>query len=633
VAFFTNTRSQNNDVRMGMANPINPADFKEILVVLTAAAVVIPIFHRLKLSPILGFILIGMAVGPFGLGQIAKLLPWLEIVAITDQQRMALVGELGIVLLLFMIGLEMSWNRLRTMRKLVLGLGSWQFLSAVSVLWLLFSSLGLAKTHSLILSLALALSSTAIVIQVLAEQRRLSTPTGRASFAVLLYQDIMVIPILFVLGWLGTRSSDGAIFETLGLALLQAALGVVLVVLVGRRVLRPLFRLVAQTKSPELFMAACLLVILSMGLAMSLAGLSMALGALIAGILLAETEYRRQIEVTIEPFKGLALGVFLITIGMGLDLARLAESPIVIIGGALVLIVVKTGLVMLGARFFGLTPHVALKTGLLLAPGSEFSFVILGIAASSALLPQNLIDDALLIAAFTMAMIPILSLSGQRLTKLRLEKNAENQELKLPSHEDIAQGSDEKSPVIIVGYGRVGSMVASLLKAHDMRFIALDTDISVVTKARQQGLPVYYGDATSSHMLTRCGLTQARALVVTSSTARIIDDVVAAALRLNCKAPIIARARDARHAASLYQQGVSDAVPDTIEASLQLSQSVLVDIGIPMGRVIASIHEKRAVIQKELMEGKQITPPTHAILATKPRARSFFERQWRKRIP
>ena len=307
--------------------------YKEALVVLGAAGIVIPLFHRLRLSAVLGFMLIGLVVGPFGLGSLAGYLPWLGAITIGDNASIEPIAQLGVVLLLFMIGLELSFERLWVMRRLVFGLGSLQVVACATAVGGAAVLLGYDRTAALVLGLALAMSSTAVVIQVLSDEHRLNTATGRASFAILLFQDLAVVPALFALGALDPARHDGGA-AGFGLAIGRAVAAVAVIVVLGRVVLRPLFRSVARTRSEELFVAACLLVVITSGLATAAAGLSMPLGALIGGLLLAGTEYRRQVEVTIAPFKGLFLGVFLLSIGMSLDIRTLGAHPALVLGAA-----------------------------------------------------------------------------------------------------------------------------------------------------------------------------------------------------------------------------------------------------------------------------------------------------------
>jgi CPA2 family monovalent cation:H+ antiporter-2 len=585
-----------------MAPALDPHAFKETLVILGAAAVVVPLFYRLRVSPVLGFMLVGMAVGPHGLGDLASEAPWLAAVTIANPEAIGPVAELGVVLLLFMIGLELSFERLRLMRRLVFGLGSLQVAASAGAIAAAAVAFGEPTSAAVVLGLALAMSSTAIVFQVLAEERRLTTAVGRAAFAVLLLQDLAVVPVLFAVGVLGSAVPEGGAaaaagpgWGRFGLAIGQAVLAILAVYGIGRLVLRPLFRGVARTRSPVLFMAACLLEVIATGLATAAAGLSMAMGALLAGLLLAETEYRRQIEVTIEPFKGLLLGVFLVSIGMSLDLARVAAEPLAVLGGAVALVAGKLAVVACLARAFGLPWATGLGAGLLLGPGGEFGFVILAPARSLGLVSPATAEYAVILTALTMAVIPLLSGLGNRLAPhlLRARRAIDPGLLPPAAPEDTPR-------VIVAGFGRVGQTLAAMLEVHRVPYVALDSDAEQVARQRARGRPVYYGDVTSIPLLRHLHLDTARALVVTMNDHGAVGELVAAARRERSDLLIIARARDAAHAAHLYGVGATDAVPETIEASLQLAEAVLVDVGIAMGPVIASIHEKRAELQAQV---------------------------------
>jgi CPA2 family monovalent cation:H+ antiporter-2 len=572
-----------------MEAPVDFSLYKEALVVLGAAGVVIPLFHRLRVSAVLGFMLVGIAVGPFGLASLAPRLPWLAAITIGDPESIEPIAQLGVVLLLFMIGLELSFERLWVMRRLVFGLGSLQVTVCTGVVAGAAILFGYTRVTALVIGLALAMSSTAVVIQVLSEERRLNTVTGRASFAILLFQDLAVVPALFALGALDpARQATGV--AGLGLAIGQAVLTVAAIVALGRLVLRPLFRSVARTESAELFVAACLLVVICTGLATAAAGLSMPLGALIGGLLLAGTEYRRQVEVTIAPFKGLFLGVFLISIGMSLDIRTMGAYPGLVLGAVIGIIVAKLLLIALLARGFGLSWVNGLRTGLLLGPGGEFGFVIVSVAIAEHLLAPEIAGVVLFVTALTMATIPLLSPLGERLALPFIPKTMVDPSLLVPDVVALPR-------VIVAGFGRVGQMVATMLEVHDVRYVAIDSDADLVSGQRALGKPVYFGDMTQIELLRRVHLDTARALVVTLDNRQAVDDMVVAARAERADLMIIARARDAGHAVHLYRTGASEAVPETIEASLQLSEAVLVDVGVAMGPVIASIHAKRAELQ------------------------------------
>ena len=351
----------------------------DAMVFLVAAGLVIPLAKRFRISPVLSFLLVGLAVGPYGLARFADHYSWLSILLITDVTRVHALAELGVVFLLFMIGLELSLDRLWAMRRLVFGMGSLQVLLTAVVIGIAARQFGNSMQASIILGACLALSSTAVVMQLLAEQGRFGTPVGRGSFAVLLAQDIWVVPILFLVGALGTGSS-GALGLPILLAIGKAILAVVIILGVGRIVVRPLFQLVSETRSPEPFMAMTLLVIITTAALTHAAGLSAALGAFLAGLLLAETEFRPEIEVNIEPFKGLLLGLFFVTVGMGIDLAAVMADPYHIALTVLALFAIKTALTAIIARGFGFGWAPAAEIGLLLGQGGEFAFVVIGLA-------------------------------------------------------------------------------------------------------------------------------------------------------------------------------------------------------------------------------------------------------------
>jgi len=564
---------------------MHAGSYKEAILFLVTAGVVVPLFHRLRLSPVLGFIGAGALLGPFGLGRFAEGTPWLSTVTIANRAEIAHLAEFGVIFLMFMIGVELSWERLRTLRRLVFGLGSIQVVASALVIGAILYALSVPLAAAVIVGLALALSSTAVVLPVLAEQKRLNTPAGRASFAVLLFQDLAVAPVLFAIAVLG-RSDGANVGGALAFALGQAAVAIVVIVVAGRLALRPLFQLVARTRSPELFMAACLLVIIGTALTAAAAGLSMTLGAFVAGLLLAETEYRRAIEATIDPFKGLLLGVFFVSVGMNLDPAHLMSAPGAILGLALGLIVIKGAIIVAAARFLKLSRAVALEAALLLGPGGEFAFVLIGGALAGNLVPEEVGQAALIVTTVTMIAIPALAVLARRLGR-RMTRG----QLGRARAEPVPD--KQQNRVIIAGYGRVGRLVGEMLARHKIPYLALDADAARVSEHRRLGNPVYFGDSANAELLRRCDIANARALVVTLDNPHAVEAVVEAARAERADITIVARARDARHATALYEMGVDDAVPETIEASLQLSEAVLVDVGVPMGLVIASIHERR----------------------------------------
>ena len=564
--------------------------YKETLLFLVTAGVVAPLFFRLRISPVLGYLLAGVALGPYGLGSLGRRAPWLSAFAI-NVEAIDRIAAFGVVALLFAMGLELSFERLRSMRRLVFGLGLAQVVVTTLILSAVAWGLGLAPPSALTIGAALTMSSTAIVIPMLAESKRLHSGAGRASFSVLLFQDLAVAPLLVMTGAFSAGGERGLGWELLS-TLAPAGLGMAALVLFGRLALRPFFHFVAETKSPEFFMAACLLVVLGDGLAAAASHLSMALGAFVAGLLLAETEYRREIEVTIEPFRGLLLGLYFVSVGAEINPAYIVARPGLVLGLAVALAALKAVTLFGLGRAFRLPPRVSAEMALLLGPGGEFGFVIIGVAVSGALIDRALSTTLVSAVAISMLAIPGLAKLGARIGSApRATANA--------APPETPPDSDE-SRVIIVGYGRVGGLIGDMLDRHKIPFIAVDSDARLAARAKTAGKPVYYGDAARPEYLRRCGLETARAVVVTMDSPAANEKVVETTRQLRPDVTLVARARDATHAHALYELGATDAVPETIEASLQLSEAVLVDIGVPMGLVIASIHEKRDEYRKIL---------------------------------
>jgi CPA2 family monovalent cation:H+ antiporter-2 len=564
--------------------------YKETLLFLATAGVVAPLFFRLRVSPVLGYLLAGVALGPYGLGSLARRAPWLSAFAI-NVEAIDRIAAFGVVALLFAMGLELSFERLRRMRRLVFGLGAAQVVVTTLILSAIAWRVGLAPPSALTVGAALTMSSTAIVLPMLVESKRLHSGAGRASFSVLLFQDLAVAPLLVMIGAFSTPGERGLGWElvrTLG----PAALGLVALVIFGRLALRPFFHFVAETKSPEFFMAACLLVVLGDGLAASASHLSMALGAFVAGLLLAETEYRREIEVTIEPFRGLLLGLYFVSVGAGINPTYIAARPGLVLGLAVALAAIKAVTLFGLGRAFRLSPRVSAEMALLLGPGGEFGFVVIGAALSTALIDRALSTTLVSAVAISMLAIPGLAKLGARIGSAPRAAADE-------AAPETPPESDE-SRVIIVGYGRVGGLIGDMLDRHKIPFIAVDSDARLAARAKTAGKPVYYGDAARPEYLRRCGLETARAVVVTMDSPAANEKVVDTTRKLRPDVTLVARARDAAHAHALYELGATDAVPETIEASLQLSEAVLVDVGVPMGLVIASIHEKRDEYRKIL---------------------------------
>ena len=565
--------------------------YKTLLLFLVTAGVVVPLFMRLKISPVLGFLTAGLALGPFGLGALAKDIQWLSAVSISDAEQIAGAAEFGVAFLLFMMGLELTWERLVRMHKLIFGFGLAQVVLSAMVLGLVASALGQAPDSAIVLGAALALSSTALVLPSLAERKRLGSPVGRTAFAVLLFQDIAVAPLLISVALLDARDGAAGMGALYTIIPSIAAFGGLIVL--GRLVLRPLFKLVAATRSNELFLAACLLIVIGTGLVSVASGLSMSLGAFVAGLLLAETEYRRQVEVAIQPFQGLLLGLFFVAVGARLDLSQLLDNPFPVILTACAFITIK-GLVLVPiALGFGLSRRSAWEVALILSPAGEFTLVLTGAAMAAGIVPAPAGTTVMIATTLSMFAIPLMVRMSERLTSRSPSEEA--------SWADLAPAvTDGAERVIIAGYGRVGDLVGQMLTRHKAKYLTVDSNAALVANERNRGAMIYYGDATQVDLLRRCGIASARALVVTMDDPAAVEAVVAAARTERPDLVIVARARDPEHAAKLYGIGVTDAVPETMEASLQLSEALLVNIGVPAGSAIASIHEKRDEFRKIL---------------------------------
>ncbi|MFN0191200.1 MAG: cation:proton antiporter [Aestuariivirga sp.] len=565
--------------------------YREFLIVLAAAGLIVPLFIRLGISSVLGFLIAGLLLNPDVLDRIRPIFPAIGWLGLSERGDIASLGELGVVFLLFLIGLELSFERLMTMKHLVFGMGGAQVVLTSMVLGAATYAMGFSGAESAVVGTALSLSSTAIVIQLLSEAKRLGSQTGRTSFAILLMQDLAVIPILLMVSILG-RETQGPVLQSLMLAIAQAALAIVIIVGVGRYALRPLLRLVAGTNSSDLFMAATLLIAVGTGVASTAFGLSMALGAFIAGLMLAETEYRRAIEAIIEPFKGLLLGAFFLLVGLGLDLRGLAVAPVRIIAIAIALVAIKAVIVYALARAFKVNRRAALESALLLAPCGEFAFVIIGQALGLGFLDRAESRESLLMVALTMMAIPLLARFGN----IAIRKLAPVPVV--PGAEPPPDNPEAK--IIIAGFGRVGHLIGAMLQEHKIPYIASDTDAALVAAERRKGYPVYYGDATNTEFLRKCGLDQAAAIAITMDNPARVDDVAKSVRAARADIKIIARARDDRHAKRLYEVGITEAVPEAFEAALQLGEALLVEAGVPVGFAIASIHEKRDAHRKEL---------------------------------
>ncbi|SER86975.1 cation:proton antiporter domain-containing protein [Sphingobium sp. YR768] len=579
-----------------MAGTINTQSFSDSLVILGAAGLVIPGFARFRISPVIGFILVGLAVGPAGLGALVGQYPWLYHVTISNREAIEPFAELGVILLLFSIGLELSFRRLWTMRAQVFGVGAAELIGSGLLIALGLYMLGQPTAGAIGLGLALALSSTAVVLPMVGTQNAV----GRSAFSMLLFEDLALVPIIFMLGALApsvAASPEGA-WNELASTLMKGGITIAVMLVLGRLALPQMFSQAARTKSPEVFLAASLLVVIVSSLATSIAGLSPIVGALLAGLLIAETDYHGEVEVMTAPFKGLALGVFLITVGMSLDIrVILANWPSLLL--AVMGVVVAKTLVTSGLLYLsGVRKGVALEVGVLMSSPSETTLIVLSAAAAAQLILPSTAAFWQIVTAIGLTITPLLARIGHDIAR-RLEMAIGEERVE-------AEQDQTEAAAVVIGFGRVGRMVCDLLKTHKQRFIVVESDPDVVAEARRLGYPILFGDVARAEMLDKLRLGHARALILTMD-----DPVLSVRVTKRVRGwvpdlPIIARARDTEHATQLYKAGASDAVPETLESSLQLAETALVDLGVAMGPVIASIHQTREDLRMGIKEAAHL---------------------------
>lgn len=578
-----------------MAAELHTEGLNNTLIILGAAGIVIPAFARLRITPIIGFLLVGVLVGPMGLGALADQIPWLRWITISDTEDIALIGEFGIILLLFGIGLELSFRRLWRMRRQVFGLGAAELFGGAILIGGALYAVGYSPVQAIGLGLALSLSSTALVLPIAGT----TSSVGRSAFAMLLFEDLAIVPIIFVLGVLGPQAASGSGWDGLFTVMWQGLAVIIVMLIAGRFLLPPLFGQAARTKSPELFISATLLVVILSSLATAAVGLSPIVGALIAGLLIAETDYRGEVETVVEPFKGLALGVFLISIGMQIDIGFIITNWDKL-AAAVVVALLANAIVVSGLlKFAGARPGVATETGLLMASPSETTLIVLGAASAAQVIDPETAKFWQVTTAIGLMITPILARIGHDMAR-RIEVRSTG----LALEEDIGNTGEPRT--ILIGFGRVGILVADMLTTHNQPYLAVENNVDAVIAARREGYNVIFGDVAKAHTLNRLNLETAKGLVLTMN-----DPVLAAKVTKRIRAQfadltIVARARDAEHAAELYLAGATDAVPETLESSLQLSEAVLVDLGVAMGPVIASIHEKRDEFRRAIKEGAEL---------------------------
>lgn len=567
---------------------------RELMIVLATAGVVVPLFGRLRFGPVLGFLIAGVVLGPGGLGHLSASFPWLRLVTFADAEHVRPFAEMGVVFLLFLIGLEFSLDRLWAMRRTVLGIGSVQvFLSMLIIGGTAAWFVG-GVAVPLVVAMALALSSTAIASQVMIEQRRFAAPVGRLCIGVLLFQDLMVVPIVIIVSLLGGDGVGiaGALLRAIGLAVVAVAV----ILTVGRFVVTPLMRLAAATGSRELVIAIALFLAIGTGLLTEMVGLSAALGAFLAGMLLGECEFRHQIEVEIEPFKGLLLGLFFMTVGMSFDLASLSAGLPLLIAAVAALLLFK-GITIYGAtRLFRVEPAVAAEAAFVLAGAGEFAFVVFTLARRAGVLEPVFYQFVLSVTALSMLATPGLAAVGRRIGARLSARQDSARHGAGPASAELA------GHVVIGGFGRVGRTIARLLDATGIAYVALDLNPERVARARARGRPVFYGDASRHEILRQVGGAAARAFVVTPDRPAAAEQMVRAIRLAWPNAAVYARALDADHAHLLMDAGATSVVPEALEGSLQLGGRVLAGIGLPDDAIDAYLTVQREAEIRRLVD-------------------------------
>ena len=577
---------------------------REILLFLTLAGILIPLLQRLRINQVLGFLAAGALAGPFGLGLLAPQFPWLAWFTFPAGEGVSALGELGVLFLMFMIGLELSMARLWSMRGWVFGIGGLQVVLSAAALASALHLAGQAWMSSTILGLVLSLSSTAVVMQLLNQQHTTGTKLGQAAFAVLMLQDLAVVPLLIVIGALGKGSGDTDATTMLVLITIAKAAGAIaLIYLVGRRVVHPLFRTFARHHQPDVFMALILLCTFGIASLSAAAGLSMALGALIAGLLLAETEFRHEVELMIEPFKGLLMGLFFMTVGMQMDVRQMIAAPLWLAGAVVALLLIKgvviTGLFRLGRLNWGR----AVEGGLLLGQGGEFAFIIIGYAVGAQLVDGAFGSRIMLAVGLSLFVTPMLARLGSAIGT-RWESSHQPPARQL----EAADIDSVRGRIIIAGFGRVGQQLAKLLTEQHIPFIAFENNAKLVAQFHADGLPVYFGNAAQAELLRRVAAGDAPAIVLTMDHPASAMHAVRGIRREFPGVPLFARARDERNARALAAAGATVVVPETLEASLQLSAFVLEAMGLDERNVDAIIDAERDLFEASLAQATQRQP-------------------------
>jgi monovalent cation:proton antiporter-2 (CPA2) family protein len=528
----------------------------DILAILLATVVVVPIFHAIRLGAILGYLATGILLGPWGFE------------VLTEVEQVRHLGEFGVIFLLFILGIELKPDKLWQMRKMVIGLGLGQLLLTAGVIFGLALLLGIPAEEAIIIGFGLGLSSTAFCLKLLAERGGISTQMGQMSFSILLLQDLSVVPLLALISLF---AGDVATAADPSMGFGYAVLIIIALLVAGHYLLNPILAKIIASQDPDVFVALAVLLVLGMAWVMESIGFSMALGAFLAGMMLAESHYRHQIEADILPFRGILLGLFFMTVGMGIDFALLWRELWVVIGLTVGLMFVKGVIVYSLTRLSGAKHNVSVQTAALLSQSGEFGFVMFGFATLSGVLDVQLSNMLTLIIALTMVLTPFVVKGANYVTARFYVPDGESDE-----EGDFCPLYEETDGhVILAGFGRVGARIGAVLNATNVSYLAIDMSLARVKVARAQGFPVFYGDASNVKVLQAAGAAKAKMIVVAMDNPEHFDRLVPLVRQYYPHLPIHARAKDRRHCADLIMQGASTAISETLETSLRLSEEVL----------------------------------------------------------
>ena len=548
-----------------------------ILFLLAAAVLTVPVFQRLGLGSVLGYLAAGAVIGPWGL----------ELISQVEEIRH--IAEFGVVFLLFIIGIELNFTRLSAMKHMVFGLGTAQVILTGGILAGLALMLGMPNETAVIIGFGLALSSTAFGLQTLTERNELESVAGRTSFSILLLQDLAVVPLLTLVSLLAGKTP---LVESIEFAFLDTILVITAVILVGRFLLTPALRLVAISRNTEVFIATAVLVVLGTAWLMETVGLSMALGAFLAGLMLADSYYRHQIISDIQPFRGLLLGLFFMSVGMSIDFGLLMQKAVLIVGLVGALLTIKVVLLWGLCRIARVENGTSLRVSMLLSQSGEFGLVLFGLAAATGLIAIDLFQILILIIALSMTTTPLMAIAGEHIERLLRRK-------KMQEAGDTIK-PDEEQVIILAGFGRVGKRVAKILDAGGVPYLALDNDPDIVVKERTDGFSVTYGDASRYDVLKTMGAERASAIVITIDKAMITERLVHIIRQHYPKTPIYVRGRDKKHCEKLHRAGATIPVSETLEASLKLGGAALSVSGVSGDKVEALLKDFREVYYGDL---------------------------------